>query len=100
MRRVSRRLNRLAIVDLGHSSDASTPQSRVLVAVAPTVNSSLNQTSLPTETRIQLSQSPPNSVAFRLVNQPVATVLILTAAGSGVDAVLRLKFRAQGVHID
>jgi hypothetical protein len=42
-------LNRLTIVDLGHSADTSTPQSRVLVAVSPRVDSSLDQSSLSTQ---------------------------------------------------
>jgi hypothetical protein len=94
------RLNRLAIVDLGHSSDTPAPQSWVLVTVAPTVNSPLNETSFPTQTRIQLGKSPSNSIAFGLVDQSVSTVLILAAASSGVNAVLRLEFWAQSVNID
>jgi len=100
VRGVSRRLNRFAIVDLGHSSNTSAPQPGVLVAVAPTVNGSLNQASLPTQARIQLSQSPSDSVAFSLVDQAVSTVLVLTAASAGVHAVLGLEFWAQSINID
>jgi hypothetical protein len=100
VRGVCSRLNCFAVVDLGHSSYTSAPQSWVLVAVAPTVNSSLNQTSLPTKARIQLGQSPTNRVAFSLVDQAVSTVLVLAAASSGVDAVLGLEFRAQSINID
>jgi len=100
VRSVSRRLNSFAIIDLGHSSHTSAPQSRVLVAVAPTVNGSLNETPLSTQTRIQLSESPSDSVALRLVDQAVPTVLILTAASSGVNAVLGLELWAQSINID
>jgi hypothetical protein len=100
VRGVCCRLNCFAVVDLGHSSYTSAPQSWVLVAVAPTVNSSLNQTSLSTKARIQLGQSPTNSVAFSLVDQAVSTVLVLAAASSGVNAVLGLEFRAQSINID
>ena len=100
VRCVSRRLNSFAIVDLGHSSNTSAPQSWVLVAVAPTVNSSLNETSLSAQTRIQFSQSPSNSVALSLIYQAVSTVLILTAAGSGINTVLGLEFWAQRINID
>lgn len=68
VRGVRRRLNCFAVVDLGHSSNTSTPQSWVLVAIAPTVNSSLNKTSLSTKARIQLGQSPTNSVALSLIH--------------------------------
>lgn len=100
MRSVCCRLNSLAVIDLGHSSYTSAPQSGVLVAVAPTVNGSLNQTSLSTQTRIQLSQSPANSIALSLIDQAVSTVLVLAAASSGVDAVLGLELRAQSINID
>jgi len=100
VRGVCCRLNGLAVVDLGHSSNASAPQSWVLVAVTPTVHSSLDQTSLSTQARIQLGQGPTNSVALGLVDQAVSTVLILAAARSGVDAVLSLEFWAQSVNID
>ena len=100
VRGVSRSLNRFSIVDLGHSSDSSTSQSRILVAVAPAVDGSLNQTSFSSQTRVQLSQSPTNSVAFSLVDQAISTVLILTAASSWINAVLGFEFRAQSVNID
>ncbi len=94
------RLNRFAIIDLGHSSHTSTPQSGVLVAIAPTVNSSLNQTSLSTQTRVQLSESPSNSVAFSLVDQAVSSVLVFAAASSGVNTVLGLELWAQRININ
>ena len=89
-----------AIVDLGHPSDTSTPQSRVLVAVAPTVHSSLNQPSLSTQARVQLCKSPSNSIAFGLVYQSIPPVLVFAAASSGVDTVLGLELWAQSINID
>jgi len=94
------RLHGFAVVDLGHSSNASAPQSWVLVAVAPAVHGSLDQASLSTQARIQLGQSPTNSIAFSLVDQAVSTILVLAATSSGVDAVLSLEFWAQSIHID
>ena len=100
VRGMRRRLNCFAVVDLGHSSNTSTPQSWVLVAIAPTVNSSLNKTSLSTKARIQLGQSPTNSVALSFVHQTVSTVLVLATASSGVNAILSLEFWAQSINID
>jgi hypothetical protein len=47
MRRMSRRRIGLAVVDFGHSANASTTQSRILIAVPPAVNGSLDQASFP-----------------------------------------------------
>jgi len=92
-------LNSFASVDLGHSSNPSASQSRILIAISPTVHSSLNQSSLSAQTGIQFRQCPSNRVAFRLINQSVASVLILAATGSRIYAVLRLEFRRQCVNI-
>lgn len=51
--RVRRVLNGLTVVDLGHSTHTSTSQSRILVAVSPAVNRSLDQSSLPAETGVE-----------------------------------------------
>jgi hypothetical protein len=99
VRGVSCRLNRLSIVDFSHSSNASASQSRVLVAVSPAVDGSLNQTSLSTKAGVQLSQSPANGIALSLVNQTVSSVLILAATSTRINAVLCLKFWAQSIHI-
>lgn len=100
MRSMCSRLNRLSIIDLGHSSDTSAPQSRILVTVAPAIDCSLNETSLSTQARVQLCKSPTDSVAFSLVNQSIAAVLVFAAASSGVDTVLSLELWAQGINID
>jgi len=96
---VRRVLDSLTVVNLRHSPDTSTPQSWILIAVSPTIHRSLNQSSLSTKTRIQLSQCPTNGIAFSLVNQAIATVLILAAASSWVNTVLGLEFWAQGLNI-
>jgi hypothetical protein len=98
--RVCSRLNRLSIVNLGHSADTTTPQSRVLVAVTPTVHSSLDQPPLSTKTRIELSQGPTNCVTLRLIHEAIAPVLVLAAASSWIDAVFRLEFRTESINID
>lgn len=100
MRGMGTGLNRFAVADLRHSSDSSTSQSRVLITVAPTVNSSLNQSSLPAKTRVQLCQGPTNGVAFSFVHQSIAAVLILVATSSGVNTILSLEFWAKSVNID
>lgn len=96
----SSRLNCLAIVDLSHSAHAPAPQSWILIAVSPGINGSLNKTPLTPEARVQFSQGPTDSVALSLVHQAIASVLILAAASTWIDAVLRFKFRAQCLHID
>ena len=47
-------LNRLAVVHLGHPTHSSTPQSRVLVAVPPAVDSSLDESTLTAQAWVQL----------------------------------------------
>lgn len=100
MRGMSSRLNRLPIVNLGHSSDSTTSQSRVLVAVAPTIHSSLDQSSFSTKTWIEFCQGPADCIALSLVHQTIASVLVLATACSWIDAVLSLEFWAECVNID
>jgi len=98
--RVSSRLNRLTIADFGHSPHSSTPQSRVLVAVSPTIDCTLNESSFSAQTRIEFGQRPPHRVTFGLVDQTISSVLFLVAACAWIHAVLGLEFRAQGLNID
>jgi hypothetical protein len=100
MRGVRSRLNRLSIVNLGHSSDTTTSQSRVLVTVAPAVNRSLNQPSLSAEAGVEFCQGPTNCVALCLVDQAIASVLVFTAASSWVDTIFSLELWTQVVNID
>lgn len=88
------------VVDLGHPPDASASQARVLVAVAPAVDRALDETSFASKARVQFSQRPADRVAFCLVDKTVSSVLLLAAAGTGVDAVLRLEVVAEVLHID
>ena len=90
----------LAVVHLGHASNPPTPQSWILVTVAPTINSPLNETSFTPQTRIQLSQSPANRIALRLVDQSVPPVLILWTARSRIYTVVSLEIRAQSLDVD
>lgn len=90
----------LAIVELGHSSNTSATQSRILIAVSPAVHSSLDQSSLATEAWVELSQSPSHRVTLSLVNQAVTAVLVLAAAGTRIDAVLGLELGAQAIDIN
>lgn len=100
VRGLSSGLNGFAVIDLCHSAHTSTPQSRILVAVAPTVHSPLNQSSLAAKARIQICQGPTNCVALVLVNQAVSTLLFFAAASSWVHAVLSLELCAEGLNVD
>lgn len=95
-----RLLNSLAIVDLSHSPHSATPQSWVLIAVPPTVHCSLNQPSLASQAGIQLGQSPTDSVAFCLIVEAVALVLILVATCARIDAIFCLEFLREFFYID
>lgn len=87
-------LNCLTVIDFGHPPNTSAPQSRILIAVSPAVNGSLNQSSLAAKTGVQLGQSPSNSVAFSFVNQTVSTVLVLAATSPWINAILSLELWA------
>lgn len=93
-------LNRLSIGHLGHAANASTSQTRILVAVAPAVDCALDQASLSTKRRVKLGQGPAHCVAFRLVLQAVSTVLVLGTAGAGVDTVLGLEVARELVCVN
>ena len=85
---------------LGHSPHASAPQPRVLVAVPPAVDCALNETTLPSQARIQLCQCPANGIALRFVVQPVAFVLVFRTARTRVHAVLRLEVLGKLIDVD
>lgn len=91
---------RLAVVHLGHPPHATTPQSRILVAVAPAVDCSLNQSALAPKARIQLRERPSDGVALCLVMQAISLVLVLVAARAGIHAVLRLELLRKIVDAD
>lgn len=93
-------VDELARVDLGHAPHATRAQSRVLVAVAPAVDGALDEAALGAQTGVELCQGPADRVALALVDEPVAAVLILAAAGARVHAVLRLEFGAERVDVD
>lgn len=93
-------LNLLAVVHLGHTANSSTSKARVLVAISPAVNSSLDQPSLAAQRWVELCQSPSDTVAVCLVHQAVSTVLILGAACSRVDTVLLLELGREVVGVD
>ena len=78
---------------------ASTPQADILVAVSPTINGPLNQTSFSTEALVELSKSPSDSIALGLVVQPVSTIIFLSATCSRIDTILRLEFSTEFFHI-
>lgn len=91
---------RLPVVHLGHPPHASAPQPDILVAVAPAVHRALDQAALLPEVGIQLRQRPPDRVAFALVVEAVALILVLAAACTGVDAVVCFKLRAELLDVD
>jgi hypothetical protein len=93
-------LHCLARADLCHAANASGPQPGVLVAVPPAVNRALDQTALATKARVELGQRPAHGVALGLVDQAVSAVLVLAAARSWVDAILRLEVGTEGVNVD
>ena len=76
---------------LCHPPYATAPQPRVLVAVSPAIDCTLNEASLSAQARIQLRQGPSYSVAFCLIVQAISLVLIFCAACTRVDTVLGLK---------
>jgi len=92
-------LNSLAIVNFGHSANTSRSQSWILIAVSPAIDCSLDQAALSSEAGIQFGQSPTDCVALSFVDQAVASVLVLAAAGSGVNTILGLELWAQSLNI-
>lgn len=95
-----RRVARLTGTGLGHPPHTTAAKPRILIAVTPAVDGTLDQTALSAQGRIQFGQGPSHGVAFGLVNEAVAAVLVLGAAGAGVDAVVRLELLAQAVDVD
>ena len=89
----------LSIVDLGHSPHASTSKFRILIAVPPTIHCPLDESSLSSKTRVELRKRPSNGIAFRLVDQSVAAILVFPTARSRIDAVLRFELAAQILHV-
>ena len=87
-------------VDFGHATDPSTPEFGILVAVAPAVDGTLDETAFAAQTGIEFGESPTDGVAFGFVEQPVSPVLIFAAAGARVDTVFVLEFRIQALDID
>lgn len=100
MRIVCSSLDLLAGIDFGHSAHSSTPQPRVLIAVPPAVDRSLNQASLAAKAWVQFCQSPTDCVTLRLVHQAIASVLVFCATCARVDAIFSLELGAQRVHVD
>lgn len=94
------RLYCFPVVDLGHPSHSPTPQTRVLVAVPPTIDRALDQATLSAQARIQLGEGPSDRVAFSLVVEAISLVLILMAAGTRVNAVFGLELLRKFVDID
>lgn len=70
-----------------------------MVAVTPAIHRSLNQSPLSSQTWIELSQGPPYCVAFRLVVQSIALVLVLRATCAWIYAILRLEFWCERVCV-
>jgi hypothetical protein len=95
-----RRRDRLTGVHLRLSPHATTPQSRILVAVTPAVNGPLNQAALASQAGVQLRERPTDGIAFSLVMQTVSLVLIFAAACTRVDAVLGLEVLGKFVDVD
>lgn len=95
-----RRLNRLSTIHLVLAPHTPAAKSWVLVTVPPAVDSPLDKASLASEGRVQLSQGPADGVTFCLVDKSVASVLVLAAAGAGVDAVFCFEVLTEIVYRD
>jgi hypothetical protein len=87
-------LNLLSSIDFGHSAHSPAPQSWILIAISPAIHGSLYQSSLSTKTWIQFRQSPADCVTLGLIDQAIASVLVLGTACTRVDAVLSFEFGA------
>lgn len=87
-------------MDLSLSAHSPAAQSRVLVAVAPAIHSALDEASFTTQGRVEVCESPAYRVALSLVDEAVAFVVFLAAAGAWVDAVLCLEVLAESVDVD
>ncbi|CAG8883300.1 unnamed protein product, partial [Penicillium egyptiacum] len=48
-------------------------------AVTPAIDSTLDQSTLAPQSRIQLCQRPTDGIAFGFIDQPVPAILVLTA---------------------
>ena len=90
----------LSRIHFGHSSDSPTPQSRVLIAVSPTVDRSLYKAPLASQTWVQFCQCPANRVTIVLVLQSIAFVSILIATCSRVDTIVTPELACEIVRID
>lgn len=90
----------LAVVHLGHAADPPGTQPRILVAIPPAVDCSLDKTSLAAQGRVELGQGPADSVALRLVLETVAPVLVFGAARARVHAVLCLELGRQLIGVN
>lgn len=86
-------------VDLRHAADSPAPEARVLVAIPPAVDSTLDQPALLTQIGIQGSKRPADAVAFSLVVEAVAFVLILAATCARVHAIRSFEFLTQIVDV-
>ena len=86
-------------IHLRHPAHSSTSELRVLIAVSPAINCSLNQAPLSTKTRVQIGKCPSHCITFRLVLQTVSSVLIFTTACSRIHAVLLLELCAEVISI-
>lgn len=93
-------LDLLSVVHLGHAAHSSASKSRILVAVAPAVDSALDQASLASEGDVKLCKGPTNTVAVSLVHQTVSTILLLGAASSGINTVLLLELGGELLNVD
>jgi hypothetical protein len=92
--------HRLPAINLSHAAHPPTAQPRILITIAPAVDSALDETALASQGRVELGQGPANGIALSLVDEPVAAVLVLAAACAWVDAILGLEVLVEGVDVD
>lgn len=92
-------LDVLSVVHLRHPPHTSTSQPWILIAVSPTIHSSLDQASLLTKWWVQLCQGPSDCIAFRLILQPVAPIVLLRTAGPRINTVLGLEILGELIRV-
>lgn len=80
-------------------SHSTRPEGRVSVCVPPRVHRPLDQSSSSSKNRVEITEGPPNVVAFRFVSLPVPGVLLGRHACSLVYAVVGLELSVKGIYI-
>ena len=84
---------------LVHPPHTPATQFRVGIAVPPAIDRSLYETTFPAQARIQLGQRPSHRVTFRLIDDPIASVILFRPTGPWIHTILVLEGGIQILHI-